>query len=319
MLIAIAYGFARKVRSLLEVILHIGAHRTGTTTLQRSLQQNHHNLTKNGLTLWGPKVTRGGMFSGLLRGADAEPQETARLIARNKGVIRVELDRLATKGQKAVLVSEENMLGGIRGNLRSARLYPDVTARLARFADVFAPVCSRVALVIRPYEDFWASSLAHAIPQGHRMLDEDDLDRLVTQPRTWRGVINDVALAFPRAEIAVWEFDRLIGKTASQLRVLSGGNRALRLQQGAEWHNASKGRAALRAVLADRGGDQAAQIAPGDGRFMPFGAHHIEALRAQYAEDLAWLRDVSVGRLRFVQEVDKVGLGPQGFSKRGFG
>jgi len=297
----------------------MGAHRTGTTTLQRSLQQNHHNLTKNGLIVWGPKTTRGGMFSGLLRGEDAEPDETARLTARNKGVIGIELDRLAGMGISAVLVSEENMLGGIRGNLRAARLYPGLSARLARFADVFGPVCTRVGLAIRPYQDFWASLLAHAIPQGHRMLCEDDLDRLVTQPRSWRDVISDVAKAFPKAEITLWDFNRMIGRPDAQVQILTGGRQTLPLGGGVQRHNASMGRAALRDILAARGGDSAAAIPPGDGRFMPFGTHHIEAMQGQYAADLAWLRTVAVGRLKFVDEVGAPHLDTQHMTKRGFG
>lgn len=319
MLLVFAIGFARKVRSLLEVILHMGAHRTGTTTLQRSLQQNHHNLMKNGLTFWGPRITRGGLLSGLLRGDDAEPSETRRLIARNTGVIKIEMDRLAAKGQKALIVSEENILGGIRGNLRSSMLYPGLEARLARFADAFGPVCGRIGLVIRPYEDFWASSLAHAIPQGHRMLSEDDLDRLVTQPRRWRQVITDIATAFPRAEIAVWEFAALIGKPSAQLAVLTGGSHRISMRSGNERHNASPGRDALRALLADRGTKEETRIAAGDGRFMPFEAHHVDAMRQAYAEDLAWLRGVTVGRLRFVDRAEPLGPTQLEKSKRGFG
>jgi len=319
MLIWIAYDATRKARSLLEVILHIGAHRTGTTTLQRNLQQNHHNLMKNGLTVWGPRITRGGLFSGLLRGPEAQGDETARLIARNKGVIRIEMDRLASSGQKAVLVSEENILGGIRANLRRSLLYPGLEARLSGFSDVFGPVCSRVGITIRPYEQYWSSAMAHAIPTGHRVLTEDDLDRLVTQPRSWRRVICDVANAFPRAEIAVWEFGRMVGKPAAQLRILTGGARGFQMRPNDRRHNASPGRDALRAVLADRGGNYAALIASGDGRYMPFGAHHVEAMQARYADDLAWLRGVAVGRLRFVEQVEKIGLPPHKHVKRGFG
>lgn len=319
MLLVIAYQAARKVRSLLEVILHMGAHRTGTTTLQRSLQQNNQNLTKNGVTVWGPSQTRGGLFSGLLRGLDAEVDETTRLLARNKGVIAIEMERLARKHCHSLLITEENILGGIRGNLRAHQLYPRLDERLARFAEMFGPVCGRIGLAIRPYQDFWASSLAHAIPLGHRLLGEDDFDRLVTQPRTWRRVINDVAAAFPRADIMVWEFGRMVAQPAAQLRILTNGQGKLGAVAPGQQHNASPRRDALRAVLAQRRDGSDGRIAPGDGRFMPMATHQIEAMQAQYDADLAWLRGVAVGRLKFVDMVETFDLAPPDMTKRGFG
>jgi hypothetical protein len=319
MLMVLAFQAARKVRSLLEVFLHMGAHRTGTTTFQRTLQQNHRDLSKNGVTFWGPRMTRGGMFSGLLRGDDAEAGETRRLIARNQGVIRLEMDRMQARGQKRLLVSEENMLGGLRANLRAQVLYPGLEARLARFAGAFGPVTTRIGLAIRPYETYWASAYAQGIPQGHRVPEEADLDRLVTQPRTWRHVIGDLARAFPRADIVVWEWDRLVARPRAQLALMAGPVRGLNLRAGQDRHNASAPREVLRAMVADRGGDAFRRIAEGTGPYQPFDQHHIEALQARYREDLTWLRGVSVGRLKFVDEVEKIGLGRMGHERRGFG
>lgn len=317
MLLLIAY-LARKGLRVLEVILHIGAHRTGTTTLQRSLQQNRHNLTKNGTIVWGPSVTRGGMFSGLLRANHADDDQTQRLIDRNRGVISIELERLAQRGVKRLIVSEENILGSMRNNLRSGMLYPDLGKRLVRFQQVFGSVCTRVAMAIRPYEDYWASAIAYAIPAGHRAMGPDDLDRLVTQPRSWRRVISDVAAAFPGGEVAVWEFDQMIGHPERQFRVLTGDEG--RIRPSGDIHNASVGREALREVLTDRGDLAAAEaIGPGSGRYMPFAGHHIDALEARYQEDQAWLRAGPVAPVSFVEGVRNSASFPSGIAKRGFG
>ena len=296
---------AQRGLGLLEVILHIGAHRTGTTSFQRALQQNQHNLNKNGVTIWGPRVTRGGRFSGLLRGGDEELAETTRLVQRNKGIISIEVERLERAGMHSLLVSEENILGSMRTNLRSSRLYPSLSERLERFALVFGPICTQIGLCIRPYGDFWSSSMAYAIKVGHPVLDEAGLDRLVTQPRGWRRVINDVAAAFPKAEVNVWEFQRLAGKPQAQYRLLVGRRGHLRGSQ--DCHNASPGRKALRDILMLRG-DAAGHraIEPGDGPYMPFGEHHIEAFDAQYAEDLTWLRSRPKTEFKFIEK-----LGPE--------
>jgi hypothetical protein len=301
---------AQRGLGLLEVILHIGAHRTGTTSFQRALQQNQHNLTKNGVTTWGPRITRGGRFSGLLRGAECESRETARLVDRNKGIISIEMTRLNKFGQKTLLISEENILGSMRTNLYTTRLYPGLPERLERFALVFGSACSRIGLTIRPYEEFWASSMAYAIKAGHPVMDQDGHDRLVTQPRSWRNVINDVATAFPKAQITVWEFARLIGRPQAQYRLLVGKRGRLRPMDSQ--HNASPGRDALREILMLRGDAGAVQaIAPGSGQFMPFGAHHVAAFQAQYADDLVWLRSRPKTEFNFVEK-----LGPELMAQR---
>ena len=53
------------LRFFLEVILHIGAHRTGTTSFQRTLYQNTHHLMKNGLEFLGPHETLNVPSEGL--------------------------------------------------------------------------------------------------------------------------------------------------------------------------------------------------------------------------------------------------------------
>jgi hypothetical protein len=282
----------RKGLRLLKVILHIGAHRTGTTSLQRSLWQNRVKLKQNGVVYWGPSVTRGGRFSGLLRGPGAETRETARRIARNSGAIRLEMQRLEGRGMDTLLVSEENILGSMRLNLRLGLLYPGLQQRLARFHAVFGGVCTRIGLSIRPYDDFWASSLAYAIRAGVAGFDTETAVRLTRQTRSWRRVIDDVARAFPAAEVVVWEFDRLIGRPEAQFRLLSAGNGFIRADRTR--HNASSDRAELRSLLIARGNHAGAGlIAPGRGRFMPFDRDQRAALAANYADDLGWLRRVS--------------------------
>lgn len=289
---------AQRGRWFLEVVLHIGAHRTGTTSFQRALHQNQHNLIKSGVTVWDPRITRAGRFSGLL---GPQKPETGKLLKRNLGVLMFEMDRLADIGQKTLLVSEENLMGSMRANLRQTRLYPGLEDRMARLAGVYGSVCQKIGLCIRPYEDYWASAMAYAIKAGHRVLDEDGLDRLVTQPRSWRNVVSDVAKAFPNAEVIVWEFDRFIGRPNAQYRLLAGN--IGRLQPMAERFNASPDKSVLREVLSLRG-DQTgiAEIGLENGRYAPFGAHHLVAFQAQYQEDLDWLRGRPRAEFDFIEQ-----------------
>ncbi|MFT5006989.1 MAG: hypothetical protein ACI8YI_002620, partial [Paracoccaceae bacterium] len=188
--------------------------------------------------------------------------------------------------------------------------YSGLAERLERFALVFGAGCTRIGLAIRPYEDFWASSMAYAIKAGHPVVDQDGLDRLVTQPRNWRRVVCDVAAAFPKAEVTVWEFGRLIGRPQAQYRLLAG--KRGRLRNSKSHHNASPKRDALREILMLREDQTAVRSVPaGDGAYMPFGTHHLAAFQAQYADDLTWLRSRPKTDFNFIEK-----LGPELAARR---
>ena len=52
----------------MDVILHIGAHRTATTTFQHYMRGQSSELARAGIGFWGPWRTRGGLFSGVMPG-----------------------------------------------------------------------------------------------------------------------------------------------------------------------------------------------------------------------------------------------------------
>lgn len=288
----------------MDVTLHIGAHRCATTTFQHFLTRNRVLLADAGIACWTPDRTRRGLFAGLVHRPDRIDPVTARRARRATGLIGVERDRLTAAGVATLLVSDENMMGSVRANLRAGALYPDLAARLARFAPAFAD-CRRIAVGIRAYDTYWASALAFAVAQGHRMPGTLQLDRLAAGGRGWRQVIGDVAVAFPLAEIVVWPFERVAARPEAQLAALSGTPvRVPPLSGAREWHNAGPRRAALRRILRLRGDDDAALAIPGgSGRWMPFDTDHRAELRARYSDDLDWLASGAGGSVRLLDAV----------------
>jgi len=300
----------RKVLRFLEVILHIGAHRTGTSSLQRTLYKNREKLTKNDFAIWGPKTTRSGVFTGLLQARPAESEMLRRNVMRSRAIIAMRLEKLSQKGRKTLLVTEENILGSMRGNLRTRSLYPGLQERLARFHEVFGASCTRIGLAVRPYEDYWASSLAYTLRSGQNWLDRRAIDALVEQPRSWRNVVQDVARSFPNAEVVVWEFARLIGRPHDQFRALNGFG-PLRLSPDVSRRNAAPTRNDLRDILIQRNDiDALRSLVVGEGKFMPFSAEQIANLRARYQQDMTWLRSENDKRLKFMGETLDIPVGP---------
>ncbi len=287
---------------LVDVILHLGAHRTGTTTLQVYLENNRDNLNEIGTEFWGPSRTRSGLFSGLVKKPADLSYDAVLRGERSCGLIRMELDRLALSGVQSLIVSEENMIGSMSNNLGQAKLYPDAAPRLTRFSAAFAQRCKRVAFSVRSYDKYWVSVLSFMLERGRSQPNAAMLDRLVTQPRRWRDIINEVAAVFPRADLVVWPFEGLIGQADAQLAAMNGGVVPPQMRGRDEWHNASAGPAKMRQVLQGRGGlDNVASLMANENRWQPFGGDHLAAFRQQYNEDITWLREGADGIATYVE------------------
>jgi len=285
-----------------KILLHLGAHRTATTTFQSGLERNAAGLADLGLAIWTPRRTRSGLLSGLIHCPEDVTERIERQGHRATGVIRIELDRLAKSGMRQVLISEENLIGAARNNLRQERLYPLVDERLLRFRRAFDGHGLRIGLSIRSYDTYWASCYAFAVARGHRLPGAGMLDRLVTQPRRWIDVIRDIARGLPGAEIVVWPFERFADRPGDVLADLTGG---LCTTRPGAWDpdplNPGPRLPQLRRILRERGEGEVARCLPeGDGRWMPFEPGQASVLRAQYREDLAWLMAGADGLARFL-------------------
>jgi methylmalonyl-CoA mutase cobalamin-binding domain/chain len=173
----------------MDVILHLGVHRCGTTTFQQLLQRNTAMLRDAGLESWTPDRTRAGLMAGLIqRPEDLTPQIEARAL-RSSGIVQIEVERLAKAGRRKLLISEENLTGAVRNNLRESLLYPKLNVRLSRLGPALSQHVTTIGLSIRSYDAFWASSIAFGVAQGHAVPGLGKLDYLVAQPRRWQATM----------------------------------------------------------------------------------------------------------------------------------
>lgn len=284
----------------MDVVLHIGVHRTGTTTVQRVMGASRETLVAGRIAYWGPKRLRGGLFQGLSDDPSQMLPWQARRRKRMAGRIKLAMETHRQEGMRTLLVSEENIAGMLRPNLTRQSLYPDADTRLARLAEAFGKRCIRVAIGIRCYDRYWSSALAFALARGGPPPTSQMCSALVAQPRRWRDLVHAAAQAFPQAEIVVWTHEALAARPEQQVAALLGGP-APRLKAIRDWHNASPTPAALREVMMDRGEDPGV-ISEMSGKFMPFTALQRSALRAHYAEDLGWLRGGADGLARYIDD-----------------
>lgn len=266
----------------MKVTLHIGAHRCATTSFQDYLRHNAAELAQQKIGFWGPRRTRNGLFSGIL------PMVTAAngrdLEQRAIGRVRMHLGQSYDLGLEHLIISDENMMGTVRENLRLGDLYCGVGERMARFEQAFAGRVTDVVVNLRSLETYWASALAYGVSRGHRVPSHGMITRLASSPRSWRDVLTDVAAAVPCARIWALPFETYGGRPEAQLQAITGAeapkahariclNAAPRLEEL---------RQQLQSAVADR-------LPQGEGRWQPFDEAQVADLRERYADDLMWL------------------------------
>lgn len=293
----------------MDIILHLGAHRTASTGFQHYMRENSNALRKEHIGFWGPWRTRDGVLSGVIPVPGAL-QSPARQFRRAAGRIALNLHRAEQQGIRQLVVSDENMIGAPRCNLRDSRLYGGVGERMARYGMAFGGRITRVALSIRCQDSYWSSVAAYAVGRGHRIPSADDLDRLVTTSRHWREVIADLACALPEAEILVLPHETYGGLPERRLSLMTGLKTPPR-DHAREWLGRAPGLAQLRRILQDRRAD-AGCLPAGNGRWHPFDAAQTAALQEAYADDLYWLRAGADGLATLIEETgpEKTGKTP---------
>ena len=286
----------------MDVILHIGAHRTATTSFQHYMRENAGLLRHLGIGFWGPRRTRDGLLTGVIPLPGCSTAEDQ--LSRARGRIAINLRKAEAEELRQMVVSDENMIGAPRHNLRSAKLYPAAGYRMARFDTAFAGRITRVVLSIRSQDSYWGSVLSYAVGRGHQLPCPQTLESLARGARGWRDVITDLACALPGAEILVTPHEVFGAMPEQRLAVMTGCS-GLPMRHAREQLNRAPGLNALRRIVASGGGDP--DLLPGaEGRWRPFGQDQTAQLREAYADDLFWLRAGADGLARLIEET-----GPQ--------
>ena len=175
----------------MELSLHLGAHRTGSTAIEKTLLESRKYLRGQGVAIWPNEKLR--QMKGFNLVGDAKNGPAAK-VAFGEAWDRVGLARL--------VICEENMLGTMQDNIGRAAFYPDLPQRMARYRDFLPVAVGRIGIGIREYAGFWTSCYAYvlarkALPAFGGVLGE----------RGWCDLIGDLRSAFPAAEIMVWTLE----------------------------------------------------------------------------------------------------------------
>jgi len=176
-----------------RTILHIGAHKTATSYMQKKLALNVDLLRRRNIHYEPLDVFR---------------KEFTRLLNSQRRVESEYVDELNEKAKTmTLLLSEENILGVPGDIIRKGRPYKSARERLERTsAFLRRPQKPAVFLSLREYSGFMVSMYSEYIRhrefvpfREYRALFEDS-------GFNWISLIEDVLAALPDAQLHIWDF-----------------------------------------------------------------------------------------------------------------
>lgn len=272
----------------MELILHLGAHRTGSTAFERMLESA--DLAGAGAALWGNARVRA--IPGFQEGVGAE-------------AFAAEWAGQAAQGTGRLVICDENILGTMLGNLMAGALYPDLPMQLARYARLFPAPPRRIGLGIREPASYWTSCWSFVARRRWVPGVAETAPRIAAHPRGWADVVADLRAAFPHAAILVWPhegLDRRLPATAARLLDLP----ETLFTAPASRINAAHAPGYLPAILRLRAAEPAmteeamraalSREVPEPG-YSPFTPDQRAALAGRHARDLDLLRQGHAGAL----------------------
>lgn len=284
----------------MDLILHLGAHRTGSTAFEQALSVNARRLRREGTVIWKPARLR------RLPGLRQVPNLAAKAARRTEMAARLTEAGEAfwvaanASGADALVLSEENLLGSIEINLRQASLYPDARARLEAYAALFVQEPLRIGLGVRSYAALWISSYAYVLRRRALPPLESFVPGLVRvgEPdhRGWVEVVADIRAVFPHSELLVWPAESLReGGTLDAACALIGRG-AQGLKPGPANVNGGPPGAAIPQIhalrqdkpdLTDTALDAALAALPSPPPYAPFDSEQLRRMEDRYTQDIA--------------------------------
>jgi hypothetical protein len=179
----------------MHVVLHVGAHKTGTSLIQKYYRDNRRQIVRLGIAY----VSR---------------TDTNRLIgwgdvtAERPEVLRDRVRAEAAARPAAVLVSHENSLGSPLVERRSG-LYPDteqLAQGLRRACEGFSP---RIVFYVRPQEAFIESYYLQTIHQGKFHSFNEWYQGIDEASLRWMPVVDALDRVFGPENVAVGDFGEI--------------------------------------------------------------------------------------------------------------
>ena len=206
-----------------DLVLHVGAHRTGSTSLQWRLDSNAEALRAQSVAVLTPP-RKDRRDNPTLRDSvralrDVKGRFPGFWYRRTLNRARSTLEREIGKAQGGTttrrLILSDEMMPGVAFSKEGEGLYPEAERHLNLLTRILPDTPSEIHLVIRSYESFIPSVFAMRALYVGGMPPFDALRNTLTRPeRGWVELVDLLAEVFPSARLVISRLD-----TVSQEKV----------------------------------------------------------------------------------------------------
>lgn len=292
----------------LEIVLHLGAHKTATTYLQTLLDRNAEVLRRNRIGLAHPKRLR-PIFKSAPR-----PRYTTsrgRRIAARAWALEQVIGSARDLGRQRLILSEEQLTGSLRSVLQGRGLYRDIAREVRAASQALDGHPATVMFAIRSYDNFYISAWGQMLRgSGYQPFGADLRHSLLENGRGWPEVLADLMRALPRgSELNVWRYERMRTSLPRILSRMLGEAAACEIEpfdgnplpgptgaaiRAIEAHVKAHGMAEpdeIRRMFREYGKEQ------GYAAHDPWTAEEKSRLQRRYRDDIAFIRELWPGAL----------------------
>lgn len=179
------------------VALHIGAHKTGTSVLQRYLRENEDLMASRRV-----KYLRRAHLSEMCGWGDR--------LAADPEPLRARLTTFGWDPRFRVLIgSYENLVGRPFTRAGKGRLYPNAEKNIAALANARTRTPTKLLLSIRPPADFVESYYLQTVHQGGHETFAEWLRLVDLEALSWRPIVDAMHAHFGPENVEVVDFRRI--------------------------------------------------------------------------------------------------------------
>lgn len=202
------------------LILHLGAHRTASTSTQRALRDFAAGEGAATLAFAGPEILR-PRVTQVTHYCAALPLLWWTMTPLALWMARPAAAAVAKRQDRRRVISEEQLLGALKPNLLNKRgIYPSTLKRTRTLRKFLGHKPVRVVLTTRDYADWFVSLYAWAavttpLPPAVPLAEE-----WATRPRGWKDVAADILRVFD--DLVVVDYATLAVDPRAILRELAG-------------------------------------------------------------------------------------------------
>jgi hypothetical protein len=195
----------------MQIALHLGAHKTATTFIQKALEHSCDALRQNRVGYPPLDCVRPAITHRLDRAGWGLGAATGRLLNEYGDCDRV-------------IISDENIIGGLKPPVGSRTLYARQRIRLAMVLRTLGSNPVRIYFAIRSYDEFLSALYCEYIRHNPFIDARSYLSRMTAAAFSWTDVIGRMAAAVGEENVTLWRYEDFALISDQLFHALTGGH-----------------------------------------------------------------------------------------------